>query len=92
MFNDGHGIDEIHDERLADWAAEMVMMGLRLNRGINLTKIEQLCGPKKDWLNPAGITNCINAGWLDYDHASSHLAASGAGRMRLNSILAEILA
>ena len=92
VFSDGHGIEEMHDERLADWAAEMVMMGLRLNRGINLTKIEQLCGPQKDWLDATGITTCINAGWLDYDKANSHLAASDAGRMRLNSILGEILA
>ena len=92
VFSDGHGIEEMHDERLADWAAEMVMMGLRLNGGINLTKIEQLCGPKKDWLDSTGMTTCITAGWLNYDKANSHLAASDAGRLRLNSILGEILA
>ncbi|NBW04741.1 MAG: coproporphyrinogen III oxidase, partial [Alphaproteobacteria bacterium] len=92
VFSDGHGIDELHDESVADWAAEMVMMGMRLHRGINLAQIERLCGPQTDWLDPAGIAACSDAGWLDYDKAGSHLAASDAGRVRLNSILAKILA
>jgi putative oxygen-independent coproporphyrinogen III oxidase len=92
VFSDGHGIDEMHDDSVADWAAEMVMMGLRLHSGINLTQIEQLCGPQTGWLDRAGFTACIDAGWLDYDKARSQLAASDAGRVRLNSILAKILA
>jgi coproporphyrinogen III oxidase-like Fe-S oxidoreductase len=70
----------------------MVMMGLRLHSGINLTQIEQLCGPQTGWLDRAGFTACIDEGWLDYDKARSQLAASDAGRVRLNSILAKILA
>ena len=92
VFSDGHGIDELHDESVADWAAEMVMMGMRLHRGINLAQIERLCGPQTDWLDPAGIAACSDAGWLDYDTAGSRLAASDAGRVRLNSILTKILA
>ena len=92
VFSDGHGIDELHDESVTDWAAEMVMMGMRLHRGINLAQIERLCGPQTDWLDPAGIAACSDAGWLDYDTAGSRLAASDAGRVRLNSILTKILA
>jgi putative oxygen-independent coproporphyrinogen III oxidase len=87
----GHGIDEIQINSPADWADEMLMMGLRLKNGIDLGVIENLCGPCDDWLYGDGVEQAIAAGWLQRMPNQSTLTASDDGRLRLNHILSTIL-
>jgi coproporphyrinogen III oxidase-like Fe-S oxidoreductase len=87
----GHGIDETQIDSPADWASEMVMMGLRLTNGIDLGVIENLCGPCDDWLDGDGVEQAIAAGWLRRIPNQSRLIASDDGRLRLNHILSTIL-
>ena len=87
----GHGIDETQIDSPADWASEMVMMGLRLTSGIDLGVIENLCGPCDDWLDGDGVEQAIAAGWLRRMPNQSKLMASDDGRLRLNHILSTIL-
>ncbi|MDC0650190.1 radical SAM family heme chaperone HemW [Candidatus Puniceispirillum sp.] len=87
----GHGIDETQIDSPADWANEMVMMGLRLTNGIDLGVIENLCGPCDDWLDGEGVEQAIAAGWLQRMPNQSKLVASDVGRLRLNHILSKIL-
>ena len=86
-----HGIESLHTETSADWAREMVMMGLRLTSGINLGVIENLCGPCNEWIDADGVTRAIAAGWLCRSSDGSRLIATKDGRLRLNHILSTIL-
>ena len=87
----GHGIEEAQIDSPADWASEMVMMGLRLTNGIDLGVIENLCGPCDEWLDGDGVEQAIAAGWLRRMPNQSKLMASDDGRLRLNHILSIIL-
>jgi oxygen-independent coproporphyrinogen-3 oxidase len=87
----GHGIVETHINSPADWASEMVMMGLRLTNGIDLDVIENLCGPCDDWLDRDGVEQMIAANWLQCMPNQSKLTANDDGRLRLNHILSTIL-
>jgi oxygen-independent coproporphyrinogen-3 oxidase len=87
----GHGIEEAQIDSPADWASEMVMMGLRLTNGIDLGVIENLCGPCDGWLDGDGVEQAIAAGWLQRMLNQSRLMASDDGRLRLNHILSIIL-
>jgi len=87
----GHGIEEAQIDSPADWASEMVMMGLRLTNGIDLGVIENLCGPCDNWLDGDGVEQAIAAGWLRRMPNQSRLMASDDGRLRLNHILSTIL-
>jgi len=87
----GHGIDKTQIDSPADWANEMVMMGLRLINGIDLGVIENLCGPCDNWLCGDGVEQAIAAGWLNRVPNQSALMASDDGRLRLNHILSTIL-
>ena len=91
MATKGHGIDETQIDSPADWANEMVMMGLRLTNGIDLGMIENLCGPCDNWLHEDGVEQAIAAGWLTRMPNQSTLIASDDGRLRLNHILSTIL-
>ena len=87
----GHGIEETQIDSPADWASEMVMMGLRLTNGIDLDVIENLCGPSDSWLNEEGVEQAVADGWLQRIPNRSVLMASDDGRLRLNHILSTIL-
>ena len=92
----GHGIDA-HTRDDADvFAAEMVMMGLRLTSGVSVQKIETMCGPRDGWLDEAAVMQAIDDGWLDGSQRNAsgivtELRATDAGRLRLNHIIAMIL-
>ena len=87
----GHGMGVQKIETLHDWANEIMMMGLRLEKGVNLDSIERLCGPVNEWLDFDGIAQAIDAGWLHHDPESGILLATSEGRIRLNFILSTIL-
>ncbi len=71
---------------LEDQADEMMMMGLRLNEGVDLTRWEKL---SKRSLNPESLAHLESIGMIR--RSSNRLFASQDGRMVLNTLLAEIL-
>ena len=92
----GHGIETQSSDCADYFASEMMMMGLRLSKGVDLKKIEALCGAQTQWLDMSAILVAIKAGWLNakYDAKSSkieHLRVTPKGRLRLNNILTMIL-
>ena len=92
----GHGIDTHTIDTATDYAAEMMMMGLRLADGVKIDRIEALCGPQEGWLDRAAMTQAVADGWLDLQKDSqtgsdTQLWLTAAGRLRLNHILAMIL-
>ena len=92
----GHGIDTHTHDRADAFAAEMIMMGLRVTTGVSVQKIESICGPRDGWLDDAAVTQAIEDGWLEEkQHNASgmvtDLRATDAGRLRLNHIIAMIL-
>ena len=92
----GNGIDTHTNNKALAFAAETIMMGLRLSAGISVQKIETICGPRDGWLDDDAVTQAIKNDWLkaSRNHTSdmvTNLRATDAGRLRLNSIIAMIL-
>ena len=92
----GSGIDTHTNNKAGDFAAEMIMMGLRLTNGVSVQKIETMCGQRNEWLNDDAVTQAIKDGWLETSqHNTSEmvtdLRVTDAGRLQLNSIIAMIL-
>jgi oxygen-independent coproporphyrinogen-3 oxidase len=69
---------------------EMVMMGLRLTEGIPRARIEALAGRGIEQVFGASLPRLIHGGFLTLD--AERLAATAAGRQRLNAVLAALLA
>jgi oxygen-independent coproporphyrinogen-3 oxidase len=69
---------------------EMLMMGLRLTEGVSRARIEDAAG--EDTMSRFGnkLARLIEGGFLVLD--GKHLAATDAGRLRLNAVLASLLA
>ena len=70
---------------------ELVMMGLRLSEGIgddDLARIQ--AGDIDTAFNPVRLARLINGGFLAHDHG--RLRALPEGRLRLDAVLAELLA
>ena len=97
----GNATDTLVTDGQNDWAAEMLMMGLRLTSGLSLARVIAACGAYHNWLDPEGLHRCLDAGWLvatpentksaDNDIAHLHIRASETGAIRLNHILAELI-
>ena len=92
----GHGIETRTHDGADAFAAEMVMMGLRLTGGVSVQKIEAMCGPRDRWLNNAAVMQAIEDGWLERSQRNdgnmvTDLRATDAGKLRLNHIIAMIL-
>lgn len=92
----GHGIDTRSHDTANGFAAEMVMMGLRLADGVQIHQIENICGPRDGWLDQDAVVQAIEDGWLNGQQSDSgglmtDLRATNAGRLRLNHVLAMIL-
>ncbi|MBC2778246.1 radical SAM family heme chaperone HemW [Parasphingopyxis marina] len=84
VARNGHGLQA--EERLAsrDEAVEAVMMGLRLNEGIDRTALSQAV------IDEANVDRLAALGLLHKQ--GSRIAATLPGRLVLNSLLAEIIA
>ena len=66
-------------------------MGLRLTEGIDRTRFQAQTG--RDVLtliNPSKLAYAVGAGYVDLD--KTRIAATAEGRLRLNSLLASLLA
>jgi putative oxygen-independent coproporphyrinogen III oxidase len=81
-----HGIDSQIEDDQAEFAREIILMGLRLSSGINLP----------EWL--VGNTEFINVTWLQQfkedgllTFNQNHLRVTHKGRVHLNSIISRLL-
>ena len=69
---------------------EMLMMGLRLAEGVPRTRVEAIAGQELGTLFGAALPRLVDGGFLTLD--DRRLAATAAGRQRLNAVLAALLA
>ena len=85
----GTGIEEttIIDRETA--IEEMLMMGLRLVEGVSRKRLEQTASETTETLFGQNLAPLIEGGFLTLD--TERLAATTAGRQRLNAVLAALL-
>jgi oxygen-independent coproporphyrinogen-3 oxidase len=86
----GHGELPRETIPLSEQVIEMMLMGLRLTRGIDIARLEALSGrPLGESLNGKALATFVDKGWLDL--AGGRLTATRAGLVRLNAILTGLL-
>ena len=86
----GHG--STAEERIGprDRAREMLLMGLRLTEGIDAARFAVRTGMALEAaLDPDVLDQALEAGYLT--HAADRLAATAEGRLRLDSLLAQLV-
>jgi len=86
----GTAIDEETPIARDEATLEMLMMGLRLVEGVARQRLEALAGCDVEQLFPGVLPRLIDGGFLTLDADS--LAATAAGRQRLNAVLGALLA
>ena len=82
----GHGIDAEQGIAPAERGVEALLMGLRLAEGVDLARLKDLAG--RDPVDRDSVARLADQGLLALD--DERLRATDAGRLVLNSILAEI--
>jgi putative oxygen-independent coproporphyrinogen III oxidase len=87
---DGTAIEEMTPIAPAIAIEEMLMMGLRLVEGVPRARLAALAGRDVEDLFDAALPPLIDGGFLLLD--DDRLAATAAGRQRLNAVLAALLA
>jgi putative oxygen-independent coproporphyrinogen III oxidase len=74
----------------AEQVEELLVMGLRLAEGIELRRLMRQGGrPLEELIDAAAVERFVSDGWLTL--RAGRLAATAAGRQRLNAILAALL-
>lgn len=87
----GHGIREQEVLDPPARAREMLLMGLRLARGIDPERFAARTGMAlANALEPPPLADAIAAGWLARSPGGA-LAATAAGRLRLDALLPALL-
>lgn len=87
----GDGLAEREEVGIAERREELLLMGLRLTRGIERTRFRALAGIEPEAaVNATALAMLIEAGFLVSDAAG--LRATPEGRLRLNAVLARLLA
>jgi putative oxygen-independent coproporphyrinogen III oxidase len=81
----GHGRVEELILKPGDQGLELLLMGLRLQEGIVLSRYEQMAGHR---LDPGAVAGLCQQGLITCDQARDRLAATGEGRKLLNSVIA----
>jgi len=86
----GHGTEEVTPLTAEQRSEELLMMGLRLAEGIPRTRFraELGCEPEA-LLDPRGLVQLVEGGFVVLD--DHRLAATAAGRQRLNAVLAMLV-
>lgn len=85
------GLAEREEVGIAERREELLLMGLRLTRGIERARFRVLAGIEPEAaVNPTALSMLIGAGFLESDAAG--LRATAEGRLRLNAVLARLLA
>jgi coproporphyrinogen III oxidase-like Fe-S oxidoreductase len=75
----------------AEQVEELLVMGLRLSEGVDLARLTGTAGrPLCEVLDPAALERFVGDGWLI--RQGGRLAATAAGRQRLNAVLGALLA
>ncbi len=85
----GNGIEETTPTDRATAIEEMLMMGLRLTEGVRRARLEEAAGQSVETRFAATLPPLIEGGFLTLDR--DRLAATPAGRQRLNAVLAALL-
>jgi putative oxygen-independent coproporphyrinogen III oxidase len=85
----GTGLEEMAAVDRDDAVEEMLMMGLRLTEGIARARLEHAAGCDLEDLFGTNLAPLVQGGFLSLD--SERLAATAAGRQRLNTVLAALL-
>lgn len=83
----GQGIADQQDVTPAERGVEALLMGLRLTEGVDLARIAELAG--HDAVDRPAVERMENQGLVAMD--GDRLRATPAGRLVLNSLLAEIV-
>jgi putative oxygen-independent coproporphyrinogen III oxidase len=86
---DGTALDEATPVGRDQMVEEMVMMGLRLVEGVERGRLEALADRDAEVLFGHALPRLIEGGFLVLDE--ERLAATQAGRQRLNAVLAALL-
>ena len=87
--NNGTGLEETVPIDRETAFEEMLMMGLRLAEGVARDRLEEAAGQDLETLFPRTLPPLVEGGFLALD--DSRLAATPAGRLRLNAVLAALL-
>jgi putative oxygen-independent coproporphyrinogen III oxidase len=82
----GHGLIQDETTNPAAQAREMLLMGLRIDEGIDLTRYEMLAGRP---MSQDKITAMADMGFVQM-RGNSRLAATQSGRRLLNAVIAEL--
>ena len=85
----GTGIEEMAAIDRDSAVEEMLMMGLRLTEGVARSRLERPAGRDADALFGDRLAPLVDGGFLTIDR--ERLAATAAGRQRLNAVLAALL-
>ena len=85
----GTGLEEMEAIDRDSTIEEMLMMGLRLTEGIDRARLERIAGRNVETLFTGKLAPLIEGGFLTLDR--KRLAATAAGRQRLNAVLAALL-
>jgi oxygen-independent coproporphyrinogen-3 oxidase len=74
-----------------DQLTELLMMGLRLAEGVPLARIEAAAGrPWREAVDARGLERLVEGGFVELD-GERRLAATPAGRQRLDALLVALL-
>ncbi len=85
----GTGIEEMAVIDRDTAVDEMLMMGLRLTEGVDRVRLERAAGQDVVSLFAGNLAPLLEGGFLTLDR--ERLAATAAGRQRLNAVLAALL-
>jgi putative oxygen-independent coproporphyrinogen III oxidase len=86
----GSGVAEVAPIDPQAMLDEMLMMGLRLAEGVPRTRLETVAGRSVEALFGDRLAPLVEGGFVALDH--DRLAATAAGRQRLDAVLAALLA
>ncbi len=86
----GHGEHPREPVSRNEQVIERVLMGLRLEDGIHVPRLERLSGqPLRETLNAKALTSFVEEGWIEV--TDQHLRATATGFLRLNAIIGALL-
>jgi oxygen-independent coproporphyrinogen-3 oxidase len=86
----GSAVEEMTPVPRDSAVEEMLMMGLRLAEGVARSRLEALAGGAVEDLLGPRLARLVEGGFLTLD--DHRLAATAAGRQRLNAVLAALIA
>ena len=89
-LTNGHGEQPREPISRDEQVVEMLLMGLRLEQGIDVPRLEGLSGhPLRETLNAAAMDSLEEEGWIQVD--GRRLRATASGLARLNAIIGALL-